>query len=89
MHWKIHLKIIATEFGPVGGPAASSPSWRGAKAAMPLPVLLATEIVVLFKPGGVFPGWSPCSTDLCGSKMANINAVIPVTRNCGMTTKML
>jgi len=52
------LKIIATEFGPLGGSTVGPPSWRAVRAAMPLSVLLATEVVV-FKPGRVFPGWPP------------------------------
>lgn len=78
-----HLKIIATEFGPLGGPVIPS-SWRD-KTRVPL---LVVVVLVVFKLGGVFPGWSPWSTDLCGSRKANMREVIPVTRNCGTTIKM-
>jgi hypothetical protein len=47
------------------------------------------EEAVVFRLGGIVPGWLPWSTDLCGSRMANSSAVKPVTRNCGMTTNML
>jgi hypothetical protein len=91
MNESIHRKIIATEFGPLGGSTAFSFSWRVARAADELSLLAmeGEEAVVVFRLGGTLPGWLPWSTDLCGSRMANISAVKPVTRNCGMTTKML
>lgn len=52
-------------------------------------MLLTIEEAVVFRLGGIVPGWLPWSTDLCGSRMANNSAVKPVTRNCGMTTNML
>ena len=74
--------MIATEFGPLGGPLTPS-SWRDETE-----VPLLAVVIVVFKFGGVFPGWSPWSTDLCGSNMAKMSEVIPVTRNCGTTIKM-
>ncbi len=47
------------------------------------------EEVVVFRLGGIEPGWLPWSTDLCGSRIANMSEVKPVTRNCGMTRNML
>lgn len=56
---RAHRKIIATEFGPLGGRAASSISWRAdARAAVVL--LLAIEeggvVVVVFRLGGIVAG---------------------------------
>lgn len=54
-----HRKIIATEFGPLGGSTAFSVSWRDARAADELS-LLAMEgeegAVVVFRLGGTLPG---------------------------------
>lgn len=56
---RAHRKIIATEFGPLGGRAASSISWRAnARAAV---VLLSATIegggvVVVFRVGGNVAG---------------------------------
>jgi hypothetical protein len=88
---RLHRKMIATEFGPLGGPAGVSISWRAVVARLAVLLLSAMgeEEVVVFRSGGIVPGWLPWSTDLCGSRMANISEVMPVTRNCGMTTKML
>jgi len=52
---KSHRKIIATEFGPLGGPALISTSWRGAASDSPAVTFWAME-EVLFRTGGVFPG---------------------------------
>jgi hypothetical protein len=54
-----HRKIIATEFGPLGGSTAFSFSWRDARAVDELS-LLAMEgeegAVVVFRLGGTLPG---------------------------------
>jgi hypothetical protein len=61
VHWvdrigtgkKIHRKITATEFGPLGGRALMSASWRVAAS----PVAVSSEIEeVAFRTGGTFPG---------------------------------
>lgn len=55
----VHRKIIATEFGPLGGNSAVSLfSWRA--VARPAELLSAMEgkevVVVVFRLGGTLPG---------------------------------